>query len=299
MLLASGIGNGYLSNTSLSYLWSLGFGTVTAESIIPPTWQTSGSWGLLLTVLISNSPQLVLSFLYLTYNSLFTCMLLAAEWRGYAHERKALRVSSASGKQRSTYWLQLPYRYSIPLLVASGTLHWLVSQSIFLARVTVLDSSGVEDPAESLSTCGYSNIAIFFVIALGVPVVLIGIAHGFRRYDGGMPLAGSCSTAINAACHPPKDDVHASGKKVMWGVVDGCIPSDGGIAIGHCSFSSFEVSAPVEGQIYAGSRGRHELGCRASQAQIINDNGHVAISESLSVQLVTHPATTHTHQVRE
>lgn len=249
------MGNSSLTNKSLSYLWSLGFGTVTAESIITPSsWQTSGSRGTLLTVMISNSPQLVLSFLYLTYNGLFTCMLLASEWRGYAETRKALRVTSAIGKQRSTYWLQLPYRYSVPLLVASGTLHWLVSQSIFLARVTVLDASGVEDTAESLSTCGYSNIAIIFVIALGVLVVLMGIAHGFRRFGGGMSLAGSCSAAISAACHPPEDDVHASGEKVMWGVVDEGTSSDEKTpAIGHCSFTSFEVSAPVEGQLYAGS----------------------------------------------
>lgn len=162
-----GLQNYSLINRSISYLWSLGFGIVTAESIISPSpWQALGPGGLLLTVLISNSPQLILSFLYLTYNSLFTCMLLAAEWRGYAHNRKALRVTSATGKQRSTYWLQLPYRYSVPLLVAFGILHSLVSQSIFLARVTVLDAAGGEDPAESVSTCGYSNIAIIFVIIL-------------------------------------------------------------------------------------------------------------------------------------
>ena len=192
----------------------------------------------------------------MTYNSLFTCMLLAEEWRGYAHKRKALRVTSASAEQRSTYWLQLPYRYSIPLLVASGTLHWLVSQSIFLARVTVLDDTGIEDPDASVSTCGYSNIAIVFVIALGVLVVSVGIAHGFRKFDSNMPSVRSCSAAISAACHAPEGDVDASSKKVMWGVVDKGIASDDRPAIGHCCFTSFKVSTPIEGHLYAGSSKR-------------------------------------------
>ena len=189
----------------------------------------------------------------MTYNSLFTCMLLAEEWRGYAHKRKALRVTSASAKQRSTYWLQLPYRYSVPLLVASSTLHWLVSQSIFLVRVTAQDDTGAEDPWESLSTCGYSNIAIIFVIAFGVLVVSVGIANGFRKFDGTMPLVRSCSAAISAACHPPEGDVNASSQKLMWGVVDEGIASDDSPAIGHCCFTSFKVSAPIESHLYAGS----------------------------------------------
>lgn len=189
----------------------------------------------------------------MTYNSLFTCMLLAEEWRGYGHKRKALRVTSASAEQRSTYLLQLPYRYSIPLLVASGSLHWLVSQSIFLARVTVLDDTGIEDPAQSIPTCGYSNIAIISVIAPGVLVVSVGIANGFRKFDSAMPSVGSCSATISAACHPPEGDLNASSKKVMWGVVDEGIASEDGPAIGHCSFTSFKVSTPIEGHLYAGT----------------------------------------------
>ena len=252
-LLALGMSNGSLTRRSISYLWSLGFGNVTSQSIISPDqWHTSGSGGLILTILISNSPQLILSFIYLTYNSLFTCMLLAKEWRGYACKRRYLRVTTANAEQRSTYYLQLPYRYGIPLLIASGTLHWLVSQSIFLARVTVLDDTGVEDPTDSISTCGYSNIAIIFVLIFGSVVVLIGFAHGFRKFDAKMPLAGSCSAAISAACHPPENDKDASSKPLMWGAIDRGAESDDSNTIGHCSFTSFEVSPPVEGRLYAG-----------------------------------------------
>lgn len=234
----------------MSHLWSLGFGTVTAESIVN---HQIGSNSTILTIVIANSPQLILSFLYLTYNGLFTCMLLADEWNDYAHTRKALRVTVPAGAQRSTYRLQLPYKYGVPLLVMSGLLHWLVSQSIFLARISVYDDSGDDNPVQSLSACGYSCIAIIFTIALGSLVVMLGIANGFRKYKPGMPLAGSCSAAISAACHPPEADVNPSTDTVMWGVVGYETAKDSAQPVGHCSLTSVKVQAPVPGSLYAGA----------------------------------------------
>ena len=178
-------------------------------------------------------------------------MLLAQEWNRYATHRKTLRVTSAVGEQRSTYWLQLPYRYSIPLLLTSATLHWLVSQSIFLARVIVLDDMGVEVPQATVSACGYSTIATIFVIFLGSLIVIVGLAHGFRRFYSVMPLARSCSAAISAACHPPEMDTDAALKAVQWGIVETYDNENGDNDVGHCCFTSFEVSEPIEGQMYA------------------------------------------------
>lgn len=212
-------------------------------------WNPAGSSGLLLTVLLANSPQVLLSCLFLAYNSLFTCMLLADEWNTYARKRKPLRVTSPTGLQRSTYRLQLPYKYGIPLLVISGALHWVVSQSLFLARVAYFEGDQEESNA-SFSTVGYSCIAILTAIILGAIVVLLSILNGFRRYKPGIPLVGSCSAAISAACHRPKEDSDAADKPVMWGVVS---TKDG---IGHCCFTSFEVTPPVEGELYGGLDGR-------------------------------------------
>lgn len=53
-------------------------------------------------------------------------MLLADEWS------KGHRVTSPSSKQRSTYRLQLPYRYGVPLLIKSAFLHRLLSQSFYV-----------------------------------------------------------------------------------------------------------------------------------------------------------------------
>ena len=102
ILLGIGLRHNELHSTSFSYLWNLGFGAVSAELFITPL-NYPGSGGLLANVFVANSPQLILSFLYLNYNGLFTCMLLASEWSGFAHERKYLRVTSPVGKKRSSY----------------------------------------------------------------------------------------------------------------------------------------------------------------------------------------------------
>ncbi|KAI4197238.1 MAG: hypothetical protein LQ350_006069 [Teloschistes chrysophthalmus] len=267
VLLHKGISNYQLAEKSFTAIWNLGYGTVTSQSLLAKNILLPGSGGLFTTVLLANLPQLFLSFLYLAYNALFTYMLLGQEWSGYARHRKPLRVTWPRGQQRSTYRLQLPYTYGIPLMIFSGALHWLVSQSIFLARVTVFDPSGNEDKEYSISTCGYSNIAIITVIVVGVVAVVFGVANGWRRYEGGMPLVGSCSAAISAACHGPGGDGEASLGKVMWGVVagergadgvEGEEEDDGGKGegkgkgkVGHCCFTSREVTAPVVGRLYA------------------------------------------------
>ena len=218
----------------------MGYGAVDAWSMFELGLQ--GSSGLHLNALVANLPQVVLSFLFPLYNGLFTSMLLADEWNGYAHERKPLRVTDPRGAQRSTYRLQLPYRYGVPLLTASVTLHWLVSQSLFLVNMNGYRTTG-QVLAYRLSVIGYSCIAIITVIFLGAIMILLGVLNGFRRH-GGMPLAGSCSAAISAACHRPEEDVDAATKPVMWGVVS----SENGV--GHCCFTSFEVSRPVPGEHY-------------------------------------------------
>ena len=77
-----GLTTGSLRSKSITHLWQLGYGAVTSESLV--AWHNlMGSRGLLLTVLVANSPQVLLSFLFLTYNGLYTCMLLADEWNGY------------------------------------------------------------------------------------------------------------------------------------------------------------------------------------------------------------------------
>lgn len=144
--------------------------------------------GVLSMVLLANAPQLLISIAYFMYNALLTCMLIAVEYDDYAIERKHLRVSWPRGDQRSTYYLSLPYRYSIPLLVASALLHWLVSQSIFFVEIVPFDLHGVQSAGEVVS-CGYSPVAIIFAIVVGSALVLAAVFLGLRRFRSRLPLA--------------------------------------------------------------------------------------------------------------
>ena len=193
--------------------------------------------------MLTSSDQLILSFLYFLFNGICTCMLLAKEWSEYAYERKTLRVSSPIEKQRSTYFLQLPYKYAIPLLIFSGALHWFVSQSIFLANINGYNVHGLASNG-SFSTCGYSPISMVFVIIFGSLLILFGLALGFRTYKPGIPLAGSCSKKISAACHIPENELelHPEQGLLQWGVIPGVFDKNGNP---HYSFSSRPVIKPL------------------------------------------------------
>ncbi|KAH8834448.1 hypothetical protein DL96DRAFT_1456907 [Flagelloscypha sp. PMI_526] len=125
-------------------------------------------------------------------------MSLAVEWSSYTQLPRTLRVSHGKGEQRSTYFLQIPYRLGIPVTIFSMVLHWLISQSIFLAKI---DDAHME--LNRISTCGYSIVGIFATLIAGVILAVFTIILGSRTLPTGIPLVGSCSLAIAAACHAP------------------------------------------------------------------------------------------------
>ena len=241
---------------SFNDLKSLGFGQVSGQTLITG-WSIENIENennrLTANILIANLPQTILSFLYLTLNGLLTSMFLAVEWSGFAHERKGLRVSIPRGSQRKTYFLQLPYKIALPLLVMSGLLHWLVSQSIFLAVVAEYDEAGNLVNPIAVATCGFSPIAMVCVLVAGGCIVIFATTLGAKKFKPGMPLVGSCSAAIAAACHPPVWETEAALKPVQWGALPDLTFEDG---TGHCCFSSEEVVLPVTGQKYAGLEDR-------------------------------------------
>ncbi|KAI7276321.1 hypothetical protein KC345_g6807 [Hortaea werneckii] len=210
-----------------------------------------GSAGLVLSVLLANLPQAIVSFLYLTYNGLFTCMCLAHEYSQYglAGRKKPLRVTTPHGQQRSTYYLQLPFRYAAPLLIASTTLHWLISQSIFLARISTSDYKGQSSSGSDFSEVGFSCLPVLLAILLGTVMLLAALGCGFRKFASHIPVAGSCSVALAAAAHRPKDDVDAAFLPVQWGEVR----SEGTDEVGHCCFTSHDVHDLTPGRRYAGT----------------------------------------------
>ncbi|KAL8837011.1 MAG: hypothetical protein Q9170_002700 [Blastenia crenularia] len=188
---------------------------------------------LFITVIIANLPQVVLSYIYVLFNSLYTCMLAGHEWTQFAKYRKTLRVTSPVGAQRSTYWLQLPYRYSLPLVILSSLLAWLASQSLFLVKIEVMGFNNGKRAVQADKS-----------VLIGTLIMLGAILLGLRKYTSDMPIASISSGAISAACHRPDDDPDAAVLPLQWGVVS---KTDG---LGHCCFSSQLVTPPIPGHLY-------------------------------------------------
>ena len=233
----------------------LGFGSVDIRALVGT--RASGVVG---NVLFANMGKAFLSIFYVSYNSLLTSLLLAYEWNQYSQHKKGLRISSnPKGSQRSTYFLQLPYRFSIPFQVIWALLHWLISQSIYLVSLERFRTTGEpsnyvfptvpsfdDDGDNQILTCGYSPVGLGATLFCGLVALTCLKVLGRKAFAGLMPIAGSCSAAISAACHVASDEPeNSSTKGVRWGVVS---VQRGGI--GHCSFSSLEVGEVESEQYY-------------------------------------------------
>lgn len=167
-------------------------------------------------------------------------MIGGLEWSQFGVLRKPLRVSSLrQGDQRTRHVLQLPYRFSIPLVACSVLVHWLISQSLFLIAVETEDSGDW-----SFLKLGYSPIAIVFVLIVSCLLVVAIIVVGLFRLPSAMPVVGSCSLAIAAACHhyEGKEQPIDATRPVKWGVTWRGTVDD--VTMGHCGFSASEVHEP-------------------------------------------------------
>jgi hypothetical protein len=219
-------------------------------------------------VVLANMPQFVISSLYLAYNGICTCMLNCYEYSQFGVQgRTPLRVTTPKGRQRehrtlfplypakltvhkgSTYSLSLPYRCSVTLMAASALLSWLVSQSLFLARIDsyAMTAGGEIYYTHSSSQIGYSCLPILLAILLSVAFLVVLLVMSRWELPPHVPIVASCSAAIAAACHRPESDVDAAYLTVRWGAV----PVDSQSEVGHCCFTSKYVIALENGRSYA------------------------------------------------
>ncbi|KAH8428487.1 uncharacterized protein LDX57_006186 [Aspergillus melleus] len=235
---------------SLSTFWKAGLGRPNPMTVIQIFIHRGPSqfWG---AVILANSWQLEISLLYLLYNTLLTRLCIAVEWSHYGLERKSLRVSCPKGMQRSTYFLSLPFRYSVPLSVCLLLLHWLVSQSVFLARSAAFLPSGEPIDSDSSSRACYSTMGIILSLATGIALIVALVGIGFQRTKFLLPPVSTCSAAISAACHQPGGDSDAAWLPVKWAAV---VPSDAESqppVVGHCCLTTLaNAEAPVKGCLY-------------------------------------------------
>jgi len=246
-----------------SQIWALGIGSVTAGT-------TLGDLGLIPDILFANSFQLALSATYLLYNSLYTAQCGAIEWASYTIKRRPLRVTYPRGQQRSTYWLQLPYAYGIPLTLLLVLMHFLISQAIFLSRVEWYNAAGQADAGNyNLETSGeilgigYSPVGILISCCVGGLLISLQLFHSLRPLKTPIPLHLNQSVAISAACQPRTDMDSGRGIKsksttnlalvpVMWGAT--IQPTDEN-EVGHCSFTADQVGMPENERRYQGRPG--------------------------------------------
>ncbi|KAJ5089838.1 hypothetical protein N7532_008522 [Penicillium argentinense] len=216
----------------------------------------------LYALVLANIPQFFVTISYTSYNSVLTSMLAAAEYSSYGTRRKPLRVTwrTKNSDQRSTYWLSVPYQYGIPILVVYAALHWLMSQGFYFTWLLPYDNYGNLLKDRRQSTLSVTLLPIFLaVIVLGLLLCFLFVI-AFRKLKSDIPLAETCSAAISAACHPPKDenlDTIAMGP-VTWGetrepewMYDSDQFDEAEDRKGHCSFTSARTSRPSLTKLYA------------------------------------------------
>lgn len=200
-----------------------GFGTDESNPLTFPGTSLIGA------ALVVNSPQLALSIFYVTYNNLYTRLLVGKGWAMRSVQYSSLRVTSPKGLQRSTYRLQLPYRCSIPLIVGSAVFHWLLSNTIYVfisqgdyltpptliaKPSTVYPDSGIPFyiepdltysdsnlPPDSLVSVGYSIVTLILLTTIAVVAVAALLAWSRKRLPGCATSVGCNSFAISASCH--------------------------------------------------------------------------------------------------
>ncbi|KAJ5127619.1 hypothetical protein N7448_008398 [Penicillium atrosanguineum] len=245
-----------LSTGLLSEWWDEGLGSSNYNTL------DISSESLIGSVVIANIPQLLLTVSYYCLNNIVTDMLAAAEYSSYGVTRKPLRVTRPvkGSKQKSTYWLSIPYQYGVPLLLLHMLLHWLISQSLYYVLVISYNVQGEADYRLEVSSLGYSPLPVFLSILVSSLLVFLMILLSCKRLKSNMPLAGACSAAISAACHPPRGEnlgIAALGP-IRWGQTteppnyvidhaDDTIDDDKG----HCSFTALDTVNPTLTTLYA------------------------------------------------
>jgi hypothetical protein len=261
-----------VGRNDINSIWEIGLGRINPWTYIT-VWKLpqAGKVAIVWMVIMANLPQLLMSLLYLMINGVMTSMCLADEWSQHSYQWRTLRVSSTSpsGQQRSSHFLQLPYRFALPLLAFSAFMHWIISQAIFVIKLETRTATGLlalaNMPGElkgmpdyTITTCGFSPLAMILA-AIGITALFsFVVALGMRKLkQNGMPLVGSCSIAIAASCHCPPGT--SPDLPLMWGAVssdnsgeraqnNNKKPHD---EAGHCSFANENVSIPVPGKKYA------------------------------------------------
>jgi hypothetical protein len=92
-------------------------------------------------------------------------------------------------------------------------LYWLVSEIIYVVNLDIYTFKN--EFVQTINNCGYFPAALLTTTVVGAVILLIGIAHGFRKYKSRIPLVGICSAAISASCYSSARNNRFSIKLIM------------------------------------------------------------------------------------
>lgn len=172
----------------------------------PLTLQSPTSTHGLFSNLVSlGSVHIAISITYLFYNHLLSRMFAAVELNTYLKKRSPLRVTNPRPGCRPSYYLNLPPQFFVPLLITLAFLHFLTTHSLHVVSIDAYDIAG--QYSHRRITFGTSTSAAILALVLGF-VLLFALAIALERpLSSGMPVLGTCSMAISAACHAD-DNAH-------------------------------------------------------------------------------------------
>ena len=200
---------------------------------------------------------MALSLCYFAFNALMTRGCAEMEWNSYALSYKPLRVSHPHGQQTSTYRLQLPYVYGVPVMAFSMLLHWLLSNAVYVSIIdggmfllpfgnpcapnTAQEPPGTDHDADYLTegkrfnlpgisdrayvNLGYSSFTVLVVFLVAIVAATLPLTFGMRM-KGSMVLCRGSSAVISASCHastlnvgkqPSKEDSSIEMEPLMSG----------------------------------------------------------------------------------
>ncbi|KAG9597922.1 hypothetical protein KCU77_g1453, partial [Aureobasidium melanogenum] len=176
-------------------------------------WTPTSNRGLLANLLGLGSIHLAISTTYLFYNHLWSRMHAAAELNAFANARAHLRVTLPVQGAQSTYYLSIKPHFSVLLIVALMLIHFCTTRALNVVAIQVYDVMG--QYSHQRNTYGISTTSALLALGLGF-LLLCALTFGLeRKLHVGMPVLGTCSMAISAACHA--DNIVMSLRQMSYG----------------------------------------------------------------------------------
>lgn len=191
---------------------------------------------------ISNGAQFLYSLLYLLLIYNLTLVSMEHEWGKWEMERRRPRCTIVRGRPfDQSYFLQLPSRILVPLMVFAALMHWLLGQAISTVETIYTDPK--HEIEHSIYFVTYAAYPIFITTILMVAMTVVcWWAFTYTR-EGFIPqMYGS----VRALCASTTELEDFSPDGILWGDLGM------GEKFRHAGFSSDEPAKIIPAELYCG-----------------------------------------------